>query len=187
LMAPADENECRQMLYTGITLDQPAAVRYPRGNGPGVDVEQKMQALPIGKAQTRREGKNLVIMSFGAMLETAMFAGAELDATVVNMRFVKPLDEELILAMAKAHGGIITVEENVIAGGAGSAIAELLAAHAVQIPLLHLGIPDAFIEHGSQESCRRDAGLDRESVLSAIRRWWPTETQAQSRSQPSPG
>ena len=180
LMAPADENECRQMLYTGITLDQPAAVRYPRGNGPGVDVEQNMQALPIGKAQTRREGKNLVIMSFGAMLETAMFAGAELDATVVNMRFVKPLDEELILAMAKAHGGIITVAENVIAGGAGSAIAELLAAHAVQIPLLHLGIPDAFIEHGSQESCRRDAGLDRESVLSAIRRWWPTETQAQS-------
>ncbi|MFB3064810.1 MAG: 1-deoxy-D-xylulose-5-phosphate synthase [Gammaproteobacteria bacterium] len=180
LMAPADENECRQMLYTGITLDQPAAVRYPRGNGPGVDVEQNMQALPIGKAQTRREGKNLVIMSFGAMLETAMFAGAELDATVVNMRFVKPLDEELILAMAKTHGGIITVEENVIAGGAGSAIAELLAAHAVQIPLLHLGIPDAFIEHGSQESCRRDAGLDRESVLSAIRRWWPTETQAQS-------
>ncbi|MCZ6879859.1 MAG: 1-deoxy-D-xylulose-5-phosphate synthase, partial [Gammaproteobacteria bacterium] len=180
LMAPADENECRQMLYTGITLDQPAAVRYPRGNGPGVDVEQNMQALPIGKAQTRREGKNLVIMSFGAMLETAMFAGAELDATVVNMRFVKPLDEELILAMAKTHGGIITVEENVIAGGAGSAIAELLAAHAVQIPLLHLGIPDAFIEHGSQESCRRDAGLDRESVLSAIRHWWPTETQAQS-------
>ncbi|MCZ6537575.1 MAG: 1-deoxy-D-xylulose-5-phosphate synthase [Gammaproteobacteria bacterium] len=180
LMAPADENECRQMLYTGITLDQPAAVRYPRGNGPGVDVEQNMQALPIGKAQTRREGKNLVILSFGAMLETAMFAGAELDATVVNMRFVKPLDEELILAMAKTHGGIITVEENVIAGGAGSAIAELLAAHAVQIPLLHLGIPDAFIEHGSQESCRRDAGLDRESVLSAIRRWWPTETQAQS-------
>ena len=180
LMAPADENECRQMLYTGITLDQPAAVRYPRGNGPGVDVEQNMQALPIGKAQTRREGKNLVIMSFGAMLETAMFAGAELDATVVNMRFVKPLDEELILAMAKTHGGIITVEENVIAGGAGSAIAELLTAHAVQIPLLHLGIPDAFIEHGSQESCRRDAGLDRESVLSAIRRWWPTETQAQS-------
>ena len=180
LMAPADENECRQMLYTGITLDQPAAVRYPRGNGPGVDVEQNMQALPIGKAQTRREGKNLVIMSFGAMLETAMFAGAELDATVVNMRFVKPLDEELILAMAKTHGGIITVEENVIAGGAGSAIAELLTAHAVQIPLLHLGIPDVFIEHGSQESCRRDAGLDRESVLSAIRRWWPTETQAQS-------
>lgn len=179
LMAPADENECRQMLYTGITLDQPAAVRYPRGNGPGVDVEQKMQALPIGKAQIRREGKNLVIMSFGAMLETAMFAGADLDATVVNMRFVKPLDEELILAMAKTHGGIVTVEENVIAGGAGSAVAELLATHDLQIPLLHLGIPDAFIEHGSQDSCRRDAGLDKDSVLRAIRRWWPTETQAQ--------
>ena len=179
LMAPADENECRQMLYTGITLDQPAAVRYPRGNGPGVDVEQNMQALPIGKAQTRREGKNLVIMSFGAMLETAMFAGAELDATVVNMRFVKPLDEELILAMAKTHGGIVTVEENVIAGGAGSAVAELLATHDLQIPLLHLGIPDAFIEHGSQDSCRRDAGLDKDSVLRTIRRWWPAETQAQ--------
>lgn len=179
LMAPADENECRQMLYTGITLDQPAAVRYPRGNGPGVEVEQKMQALPIGKAQIRREGKNLVIMSFGAMLETAMFAGADLDATVVNMRFVKPLDEELILAMAKTHGGIVTVEENVIAGGAGSAVAELLATHALQIPLLHLGIPDAFIEHGSQDSCRRDAGLDKDSVLRSIRRWWPAETQAQ--------
>ncbi len=179
LMAPADENECRQMLYTGITLDQPAAVRYPRGNGPGVEVEQEMQALPIGKAQIRREGKNLVIMSFGAMLETAMFAGAELNATVVNMRFVKPLDEELILAMAKTHGGIVTVEENVIAGGAGSAVAELLATHDLQIPLLHLGIPDAFIEHGSQDSCRRDAGLDKTSVLRTIRRWWPTETQAQ--------
>ncbi len=179
LMAPADENECRQMLYTGITLDQPAAVRYPRGNGPGVEVEQKMRALAIGKAQIRREGKNLVIMSFGAMLETAMFAGADLDATVVNMRFVKPLDEELILAMAKTHGGIVTVEENVIAGGAGSAVAELLATHDLQIPLLHLGIPDAFIEHGSQDSCRRDAGLDKDSVLRTIRRWWPTETQAQ--------
>ena len=179
LMAPADENECRQMLYTGITLDQPAAVRYPRGNGPGVDVERKMQALPIGKAQIRREGKNLVIMSFGAMLETAIFAGADLDATVVNMRFVKPLDEELILAMAKTHGGIVTVEENVIAGGAGSAVAELMATHDLQIPLLHLGIPDAFIEHGSQDSCRRDAGLDKDSVLRTIRRWWPTETQAQ--------
>ena len=179
LMAPADENECRQMLYTGITLDQPAAVRYPRGNGPGVEVEQKMRALAIGKAQIRREGKNLVIMSFGAMLETAMFAGADLDATVVNMRFVKPLDEELILAMAKTHGGIVTVEENVIAGGAGSAVAELLATHDLQIPLLHMGIPDAFIEHGSQDSCRRDAGLDKDSVLRTIRRWWPTETQAQ--------
>ncbi len=179
LMAPADENECRQMLYTGITLDQPAAVRYPRGNGPGVEVEQKMRALAIGKAQIRREGKNLVIMSFGAMLETAMFAGADLDATVVNMRFVKPLDEELILAMAKTHGGIVTVEENVIAGGAGSAVAELLATHDLQIPLLHMGIPDAFIEHGSQDSCRRDAGLDKDSVLRTIRRWWPTETQVQ--------
>ena len=180
LMAPADENECRQMLYTGITLDQPAAVRYPRGYGPGIDVEQKMQALPIGKAEIRRAGKTLVIMSFGAMMETAMFAGAELDATVVNMRFIKPLDEELILAMAKTHGGIITLEENVIAGGAGSAVAELLATHDVQIPMLHLGIPDVFIEHGSQESCRRDAGLDRESVLRTIRNWWPTEAHAQS-------
>ena len=180
LMAPADENECRQMLYTGITLDQPAAVRYPRGAGPGVMVEQKMQALPIGKAETRREGKTLAIMSFGHLLETAMFAGEELDATVINMRFVKPLDEGLILAMAKTHDGIITLEENAIAGGAGSAVAELLAANDVQIPLLHLGIPDVFIEHGSQESCRRDAGLDNDSVLTTIRHWWPVEAKAQS-------
>ncbi|MCZ6560827.1 MAG: 1-deoxy-D-xylulose-5-phosphate synthase, partial [Gammaproteobacteria bacterium] len=180
VMAPSDENECRQMLYTGITLDQPAAVRYPRGAGPGVTVEQKMQALPIGKAETRREGKTLAIMSFGHLLETAMFAGEELDATVINMRFVKPLDEELILEMAKTHNGIITLEENAIAGGAGSAVSELLAANDLQIPLLHLGIPDVFIEHGSQESCRRDAGLDNDSVLTTIRRWWPVEAKAQS-------
>ncbi len=180
LMAPADENECRQMLYTGITLDQPSAVRYPRGAGPGVAIEKHMEALPIGKAETRRRGETLALLSFGHMLQTAMHVADKLNATVVNMRFVKPLDEELIFEMTTTHSGIITLEENVVAGGAGSAIAELLAAHEIQIPVLQLGIPDVFIQHGTQESCRRDAGLDPESILKAIRHWWPAESRAQS-------
>jgi 1-deoxy-D-xylulose-5-phosphate synthase len=180
LMAPADENECRQMLYTGITLDQPSAVRYPRGAGPGVAIEKHMEALPIGKAETRRRGETLALLSFGHMLQTAMHVADKLNATVVNMRFVKPLDEELIFEMTTTHSGIITLEENVVAGGAGSAVAELLAAHEIQIPVLQLGIPDVFIQHGTQESCRRDAGLDPESILKAIRHWWPAESRAQS-------
>jgi len=173
VMAPADENECRQMLYTATTLDQPAAVRYPRGHGPGVAVEAALQALPVGRAQVRREGRSgLALLAFGTLVAPAERIAERLDATLVNMRFVKPLDEELILSVAARHSAIVTLEENTIAGGAGSAISELLAQRGVQLPLLLLGLPDRFVEHGSREDCLRMAGLDAASLEAAIERFW---------------
>ena len=173
VMAPADENECRQMLFTASQLDQPAAVRYPRGQGPGVAIEQAMRALPIGKAQMRREGRSgLAIVAVGAMVPTCERIAEQLDATLVNLRFVKPLDEELILRIAATHRAVVTVEENVVAGGAGSAIDECLATNGHTLPILNLGIPDRFIEHGSREDCLALAGLDRTAVEGAITRWW---------------
>jgi 1-deoxy-D-xylulose-5-phosphate synthase len=171
VMAPADENECRQMLYTGITLDGPSAVRYPRGHGPGAAIETQMQALPLGKAQVRRRGRGVALLAFGAMVPTTEQLARELDATVVNMRFVKPLDEEMVLAMAESHDALVTLEDNVLMGGAGSAVGECLAAHRVLIPLLSLGIPDHFIEHGSRDECLAAAGLDAASILEAVRAW----------------
>ena len=165
VMAPADENECRQMLFTASQLDQPAAVRYPRGQGPGVAIESAMRALPVGKAQVRREGRSgLAILAVGAMVPACERIAEQLDATLVNLRFVKPLDEELIVRIAAAHRALVTVEENVVAGGAGSAINECLAANGHGTPTLNLGIPDRFIEHGSREDCLAAAGLDRASV-----------------------
>jgi 1-deoxy-D-xylulose-5-phosphate synthase len=173
VMAPADENECRQMLFTASRLDQPAAVRYPRGQGPGVAIEAAMHALPIGKAQVRREGRSgLAIVAVGAMVPACERVAEQLDATLVNLRFVKPLDEELIVRIGSTHRALITVEENVVAGGAGSAIVECLAASGHATPTLNLGIPDRFIEHGSREDCLAAAGLDRASVEAAITRWW---------------
>jgi 1-deoxy-D-xylulose-5-phosphate synthase len=171
VMAPADENECRQMLYTGVTLDGPSAVRYPRGRGPGAPIETAMRALPLGKAELRRRGRSVALLAFGAMVPIAEQVAAELDATVVNMRFVKPLDEEMVLAMAESHGTVVTLEDNVLMGGAGSAVAECLAAHRVLVPLLNIGIPDHFIEHGSREECLAAAGLDAASVLESVRAW----------------
>jgi 1-deoxy-D-xylulose-5-phosphate synthase len=154
VMAPADENECRQMLYTATTLPGPSAVRYPRGQGPGVPLVAEMTALPVGKAEVRREGHSgLLILAFGALVKSAQIIGERLDATVVNMRFVKPLDEELVLRLAAKHRALITLEENAVAGGAGSAVLELLASCSEGLPTLTLGIPDAFIEHGSREDC----------------------------------
>jgi 1-deoxy-D-xylulose-5-phosphate synthase len=173
VMAPADENECRQMLFTATTLDGPAAVRYPRGQGPGVAPVAEMAALPIGRAQIRREGNSgLLILAFGAMVRPAEIIGERLDATVVNMRFVKPLDEELVLRLAARHRALVTIEENAVAGGAGSAVIELLAACSTTLPTLTLGIPDQFIEHGSREDCLAQAELDTPSLESAVRRWW---------------
>ncbi|PZN30529.1 MAG: 1-deoxy-D-xylulose-5-phosphate synthase [Proteobacteria bacterium] len=173
IMAPADENECRQMLYTAVQLERPAAVRYPRGQGPGVALEKTMQALPLGKAEIRREGRSgLAILAVGAMVPVCAPIAAALDATLVNLRFVKPLDEELVLRLAATHRAFATVEENVVAGGAGSAIAECLAASGQLMPILHLGIPDRFIEHGSREDCLAAAGLDAASIEAAIARWW---------------
>lgn len=168
LMAPSDENECRQMLYTGYSLDMPAAVRYPRGGGTGVVPEKNMSALPIGKAELRRKGKEVAILAFGTPLTMALAAGEELDASVVNMRFIKPLDVELILQMAETHDLVVTVEENVIEGGCGSAVNEVLAAHGVVVPVLNFGLPDAMLPHGSQDEMRAAGGFTREALVSAI-------------------
>ena len=176
IMAPADENECRQMLYTAVQSNLPAAVRYPRGQGPGAAIESTMRALPIGKAQVRREGRSgLAILAVGAMVPFCERIAEKLDATLVNLRFIKPLDEDLIVRLAANHRAIVTVEENVVAGGAGSAITECLAAHGHLPPTLNLGIPDRFIEHGSREDCLAAAGLDLGSLETAITRFWQGE------------
>ena len=183
IMAPADENECRQMLYTATTVDGPAAVRYPRGSGPGVPLQKEFQALPIGKAQIRREGRSgLALLAFGPMLESALHIGERLDATVVNMRFVKPLDEALVIELAARHRALITLEENAVAGGAGSAVAEVLCAEGLTPALLQIGIPDRFIEHGSRESCLAAAGLDTASLSNAIEHWWALQIRDRIRS-----
>lgn len=168
IMAPADENECRQMLYTGFKLDQPAAVRYPRGTGPGIEVEKEMKALPIGKAELRRKGKSLAILAFGTMVEPCERIAEELDATIVNMRFVKPIDEMLIIEMCGAHDLVITVEENAIAGGAGAAVNEVIAAHGIKQQIANYGLPDRLLQHGSREDMLRDAKLDYEGILDFI-------------------
>ncbi len=173
VMAPADENECRQMLYTATTLDTPAAVRYPRGQGPGVAIQEALQALPVGRAQLRRDGRSgLAILAFGTMVAPCEKLAERLDATLVNMRFVKPLDTEMIERIAARHAALVTVEENSIAGGAGSAVAEALAARNLQLPILHVGIPDRFVEHGSREECLAMAGLDAASIHATIERFW---------------
>jgi len=183
VMAPADENECRQMLYTASTLDCPAIVRYPRGTGPGVNVVAEMTALPIGKAQLRREGKSgLALLAFGALVAPAQQIAERLDATLVNMRFVKPLDEELLIALAGRHQAFITIEENAVQGGAGSAVGELLAAEGLQIPMLQLGIPDRFIEHGSREGCLVRAGLDAAGLSASVEQWWALQAPERVRS-----
>ena len=168
VMAPADENECRQMLYTAIQLDTPSAVRYPRGVGPGVTIEEKMQVLPVGRGDLRREGKRIAILAFGSMLAPALLAAEQLDATVVNMRFVKPLDVELVLRMAASHELLVTVEENVVQGGAGSGVAEYLMQQGILIPFLQLGLPDRFIEQGEPAQMLSDCGLDAAGIVLAI-------------------
>ena len=170
IMAPADENECRQMLYTGFILNQPAAVRYPRGTGPGVAGQKEMTALPVGRAEVRRQGRRIAILAFGTLLAPCLQAGEELDATVVNMRFVKPLDEELILQLAKEHDLLVTVEENTVQGGAGSGVNEVLASHMLPQLILNYGLPDRLIQHGSQEDMLRDAGLTAEGIREFIER-----------------
>jgi 1-deoxy-D-xylulose-5-phosphate synthase len=173
VMAPADENECRQMLYTGVTLNRPVVVRYPRGTGPGAPIEAQMRALPLGKAEIRREGRSgLAILAFGALVPSCAALADRLDATLVNMRFIKPLDEALVLEVAGRHEAIVTVEENVVAGGGGSAVDELLVAHGTALPVLNIGIPDQFIEHGSREECLAAAGLDSASLETTIAQWW---------------
>jgi 1-deoxy-D-xylulose-5-phosphate synthase len=182
-MAPADENECRQMLYTATTLSSPSAVRYPRGTGPGVPLAAEMTALPVGRAQLRREGRSgLALLAFGTLVESARKIAERLDATLVNMRFIKPLDQDLVLEVASRHRAIVTIEENAVMGGAGSAVGEVLAAECAQVPLLHLGIPDRFIEHGSRDSCLKAAGLDLAGLTASVEQWWALQTQERVRS-----
>jgi 1-deoxy-D-xylulose-5-phosphate synthase len=144
-------------------------VRYPRGSGAGVEVVKEMTALPVGRGEVRREGKRIAILAFGSMLRPALEAGVELNATVANMRFVKPVDRELAFRLAGTHDILVTVEENVVAGGAGAAVAEALAADGVSIPMLHLGLPDAFVEHGDPQLLLADCGLDSQGIARAIR------------------
>ncbi len=173
VMAPSDENECRQMLATAFHLDTPSAVRYPRGCGPGVAPDKEMQVLPVGKGELRRAGRKIAILAFGSMLAPALGAAEQLDATVANMRFVKPLDEELALSLAHEHDLLVTVEENTVQGGAGSAVAECLQRHGVAIPLLQLGLPDVFLEHGEPAQMLAACGLDAAGIAASIRRKMP--------------
>jgi 1-deoxy-D-xylulose-5-phosphate synthase len=171
VMAPADENECRQMLYTGFQLNQPAAVRYPRGKGSGVALEPEMRALPLGQAEIRRRGRNLALLAFGSMVEVAEAVAERLDATVVNMRFVKPLDEALIVRMAAEHRWLVTLEENVVAGGAGGAVSDCLVARGIEIPVRHIGLPDCFIDQGERGELLTECGLDAGGVLRQLVDW----------------
>ena len=169
VMAPADENECRQMLYTAFKLDGPAAVRYPRGSGPGVAPVKEMQALPLGRGEVRREGRRIAILAFGAMLRAALEAGAELDATVANMRFVKPLDADLVRRLAETHELLVTVEEHAVMGGAGGAVCEALASLGLERPVLLLGLPDRFIDHGDHAALLASVGLDAAGIVKSVR------------------
>jgi 1-deoxy-D-xylulose-5-phosphate synthase len=173
VMAPADENECRQMLSTGFKYTGPAAVRYPRGTGPGVAIQPGLDTLPIGKAELRRRGRRIAILSFGALLPAAEAAAAELDASIVNMRFVRPLDRELILDLARSHEAFVTLEDNAVLGGAGSAVAELLQAEGQLLPVLHLGLPDEYLEHASREQLLAEVGLDAAGIVARIRARFP--------------
>jgi len=168
IMAPADENECRQMLYTGYLHEGPASVRYPRGKGPGVAVLKAMTALPLGKAEIRHHGSRIAILAWGSMVTPALAAGKQLGATVVNMRFVKPLDEELLLELAKSHDFFITIEENVLSGGAGSAVNNFLQAQRILMPVLNIGLPDCFIEQGTREELLAICGLDSQGIIGQI-------------------
>ncbi|MFP7721927.1 1-deoxy-D-xylulose-5-phosphate synthase [Lysobacter sp. A3-1-A15] len=173
VMTPADEDECRRMLSTGHHFRGPAAVRYPRGSGPGVPVQATLDTLPVGRAQVRRRGERVALLAFGAVTAAAEEVGGELGLTVVNMRFVKPLDRALLLELAASHEGFVTLEDNVVAGGAGSGVTELLAAEGVVMPVVHLGLPDAFQHHASREQLLADAGLDVAGIRAAVLRRWP--------------
>ncbi|MBF6651224.1 1-deoxy-D-xylulose-5-phosphate synthase, partial [Methylobacter sp. BlB1] len=160
IMAPADENECRQMLTTGYQYEGPAAVRYPRGKGPGVTVQPGLTALPIGQGEVRHQGSRIAILAWGSLVAPALAAGKHLGATVVNMRFVKPIDTDLILELAKSHDVFVTAEENVLAGGAGSAVNDFLQAQKILMPVLNIGLPDQFVEQGTREELLALCGLD---------------------------
>jgi 1-deoxy-D-xylulose-5-phosphate synthase len=168
IMAPSDENECWQMLNTAFSMNTPSAVRYPRGTGPGVAIERNDKTVSIGKAQLRRQGESVAILAFGSMLTPALVVGETLNATVVNMRFVKPIDEPMLLLLAESHDLLVTVEENVVMGGAGSAVMEALQKQGQNIAVLNLGLPDRFIDQGDPSQQLASCGLDVEGILQSI-------------------
>jgi 1-deoxy-D-xylulose-5-phosphate synthase len=178
VMAPADENECRRMLTTAVRHDGPAAVRYPRGTGPGVAIESALEPLPIGKGEVRRRtqaapGQRIAILAFGAPVHPALAAAERIDATLANLRFVKPVDADLVVELVRSHDAIVTVEEGCVMGGAGSACLEVLAAHGIEVPVLQLGLPDVFIEHGDPARLLAMCGLDAEGIERSIRQRFP--------------
>lgn len=173
VMAPSNEAECRQMLSTGLQHPGPAAVRYPRGAGTGVAAGTDLSTLPIGKGELRLQGSRIALLAFGSTVAAAEQVGRELGLSVVNMRFIKPLDRELVLAMAAQHEGLVTIEDNVVAGGAGSGVGELLNAEGVLRPILHLGLPDSYQHHASREDLLAEAGIDAAGIRAAVLKRWP--------------
>ena len=171
LMTPSDEAELHRMLTTGYGYTGPAAVRYPRGAGPGALLPNELEPMPVGKGVTKREGNGVAILAFGSMVAPALSAAESIDATVADMRFVKPIDVDLILAVAKTHSLLVTVEENAQQGGAGSAVGEVVHEHGTQTPLLRIAIPDAFIDPDKPEAMRKQCALDTESIIAAIDRF----------------
>ena len=178
VMTPSDENECRQMLFTAFQMDTPSAVRYPRGAGPGVTPDKLMRKLAIGRGEVIRAGKKIAILAFGSMLAPARVAAEQLNGTVANMRFVKPLDEALVLRLAQEHDLLVTVEENTIQGGAGSAVAECLLRQGVAVPVLQLGLPDVFLEQGEPAKMLAACGLDGAGIVVAILHRMPAASPA---------
>jgi len=169
VMAASDENECRQMLSTAFQYNGPAAVRYPRGAGIGAAIEKELTTIPLGKGEIRRQGKDIAILAFGTMVAPSLAAAEELNATVANMRFVKPLDVQLLKQLAQTHDVLVTIEEGAIMGGAGSAVAEALAEAGISKPLLNLGLPDKFIDHGDASVLLAACGLDAKGIVASIR------------------
>jgi 1-deoxy-D-xylulose-5-phosphate synthase len=175
-MAPADENECQQMLSTGFAYNGPSAIRYPRGTGPGARIDKSAPVIPIGKSETVINGTDIAIIAVGSMVQPAVVVGQQLGATVVNLRFVKPLDQSALTQVASKHRFLITIEENAISGGAGSAINDYLISENLAIPILNLGIPDRFIEQGSREECLAACGLDTSGIMLAIKNFLDQHT-----------
>ncbi len=169
IAAPSDENECCRLLSTAFLHDGPAAVRYPRGSGSGASIESGLVPVEIGRGLLRRRGRDVALIAFGSVVAPALAAAEELDASIADMRFVKPLDVELVRALAQGHRLLVTVEENAVAGGAGAAVAEALAQLGLSVPILHLGLPDAFIEHGDHATMLAACGLDAAGIEQAIR------------------
>jgi 1-deoxy-D-xylulose-5-phosphate synthase len=173
IATPSDENECRQLLTTAFRHDGPSAVRYPRGTGPGTPIDTSLDSLPVGKGIVRRQGKQVALLAFGSLVTVARKVAETMDATLADMRFVKPLDRDLIVELAQTHDYLVTLEENVVMGGAGSAVSELLSELEINKPTLHLGLPDRFVEHGDPAVLLARCGLDLDGILSSLKKFLP--------------